>query len=89
MDLDVPLRVHCVHVGPEPFPCAFDRDLRDRNVVVCHQGNGSAGEIDVDRRQDRATTEGRRRATATQQRLVDVVVENGAKPSAIFAAQGP
>jgi hypothetical protein len=89
MNLDVPLGVHRVHIGPEPFPCALDRDLRNRHTVVCHLGNGPSGKMDVDRCQNRAATEGRRRATAAQQRLVDVVVENGAKARAIFAAQRP
>jgi len=39
--------------------------------------------------QDRAATEGRRRATAAQQRLINIVVENGAKARAIFAAPRP
>ena len=43
----------------------------------------------MDRGKDRPAAEGRRRATAAQQRLVYVVVENSAKPIAIFAAQGP
>jgi hypothetical protein len=45
--------------------------------------------MDVDRSKDRAATVGRRGSTATQQGLVDVVVENCPKPSAIFAAQSP
>jgi len=89
MDLDVSLRVYRVHIGLKPFPCALNRDLRYRHMVGCHLGNRPAGEMNVDRRENRAATEGRRRATAAQQRFVNIVVENGAKARAIFAAPRP
>ena len=84
-----PLKVgiHRVQVGFEPRPGTINGDFPDGDGFASDLSCRSPGKIDVDRCNDAAASKRRGGTTATQQRLVDVVVENFTKPSLILLTQ--
>jgi hypothetical protein len=87
VDAHVAIWVQCVEVCLKPRPRTFNRYFADWDDFAADLGYRSPGEIDIDWGSYTATSKRRSGATTTQQRLVDVVVENFTKPSLIFLTQ--
>src|SRR5690606_29416890 len=79
-DPNVADRVETRQMLADPPTTAFDGDRLDRNAHAADLARRPPCEMDLDRCKQLAAAEFRPSATAAQQRLVDVVVEDRAEP---------
>jgi hypothetical protein len=79
--------VNGMQVAPQPPFDGVMGDLCHQYLFAMNVGRRATGQEKVHRLQDPATGKGRCRATADQQRLVDVVVEHAPKVIEIVARQ--
>ena len=77
-----------MQVAPQPSTDSCLGDLCHRHLFAQNARRRAAGQKKVHRLQNLAASEGRERASADQQRLVDVVVQYGSEVVQVVARQG-
>ena len=79
--------VEGVQVVAQPGARALDGYLVERHALVADGAGGAAGQVDLDRCQHPTATERRCCVAATQQGLVDIVMQDLASPVEVVPAQ--
>lgn len=86
-DAHVALRIEMGQMLVKPVLATLDRNVIDGNLNALEVTRGATRKMDLDRCSDLAAAERRSRCASAEQRLIDVVMQHGAKVIEIEACE--